>query len=127
MKENNIDTRFIKFSGKAEINTDLTVGNNYIITSQGTIISETLSDLHNGAFAKSYKWEVIQSEITGEKGESIKSKDTRSNSTLLRNQCYAIWRDNVTHIEFDNFYDMMCKEYMNLADAIANKIIKQIK
>lgn len=123
--ENNIDTRFIKFSGKAEIDTDLIVGNNYSILSNGTITAETLTDLHNGKFAKSYKWEVIQSEITGEKGESIKAKDTRSNSTLLRNQCYAIWRDKVTHIDFDNFYDMMCKEYMSMADMVANKIINK--
>jgi len=64
--ENNIDTRFIKFSGKAEVEKDLTVGNNYSILSSGTVTAETLTDLHNGKFAKSYKWEVIQSEITDE-------------------------------------------------------------
>ena len=121
-----IDTRFIKFSGKAEIDTDLIVGNNYSILSNGTITAETLTDLHNGSFAKSYKWEVIQSEITGEKGESIKAKDTRGNSTLLRNQTYAIWRNLTTSMDFDTFYDAMIKEYMKMADMVASKIIKII-
>lgn len=121
-----IDTRYIKFSGKAEISNDLTVGNNYSILSQGTITAETLTDLHNGTFAKSYKWEVIQSEITGEKGESIKSKDTRSNSTLMRNQHYAIWRNLTCSVDFDSFHDEMVKEHMKLSEMIANKIINKI-
>lgn len=37
-----IDTRFIKFSGKAEVEKDLIVGNNYSILSNGTITAETL-------------------------------------------------------------------------------------
>lgn len=119
-----IDTRFVKFSGKAEIEKDLIVGNNYSILSQGTITAETLTDLHNGKFVKSYKWEVIQSEITGERGESIKAKDTRSNSTLIRNQNFAIWRDLNPNMDFDTFHDKMCKEYMSMADMIANKITK---
>lgn len=120
-----IDTRFIKFSGKAEIDSDLIVGNNYSILSTGTITAETLSDLHNGTFAKSYKWEVIQSEITDEKGESIKAKDTRSNSTLIRNQNYAIWRELNPNMDSDTFHDKMCKEYMGMAEMVANRIIKQ--
>lgn len=124
MQENKIDTRYIKFSGKAEVDKDLIVGNNYSILSSGTITAETLTDLHNGTFAKSYKWEVIQSEISGEKGESIKAKDTRSNSTLLRNQSYAIWRNLTTSMDFDTFYDTMIKEYMKMAEMVASKIIK---
>lgn len=121
-----IDTRYVKFSGKAEIDKDLVVGNNYSILSQGTITAETLTDLHNGTFAKSYKWEVIQSEITGEKGESIKAKDTRSNSTLQRNQDYAIWRNLTCSMDFDTFHDEMSKERMKLSEMIANKIINKI-
>lgn len=121
-----IDTRYVKFSGKAEIDKDLIVGNNYSILSQGTITAETLTDLHNGTFAKSYKWEVIQSEIIGEKGESIKAKDTRSNSTLQRNQDYAIWRNLTCSMDFDTFHDEMSKERMKLSEMIANKIINKI-
>lgn len=121
-----IDTRYVKFTGKAEIDTDLIVGNNYSILSQGTITAETLTDLHNGKFAKSYKWEVIQSEITGEKGESIKSKDTRSNSTLMRNQHYAIWRNLTCSVDFDLFHNEMVKEHMKMSEMIANKLINKI-
>lgn len=121
-----IDTRYIKFSGKAEIPEDLIVGNNYSILSQGTITAETLTDLHNGKFAKSYKWEVIQSEITGEKGESIKAKDTRSNSTLQMNQDWAIWRNLTTSMDFEQFHDEMTKERMKMSEMIANKIINKI-
>lgn len=117
-----IDTRFIKFSGKAEVEKDLVVGNNYSILSNGTITAETLTDLHNGKFAKSYKWEVVQSEITNEKGESIKAKDTRGNSTLIRNQAYAVWKDLNSNKDFDTFYNDLCREYMKLCDVIAQKI-----
>lgn len=126
MQGNKIDTRYIKFSGKAEIPKDLIVGNNYSILSQGTITAETLTDLHNGAFAKSYKWEVIQSEIIDEKGESIKAKDTRSNSTLMRNQHYAIWRNLTCSMDFDTFHDAMVREHMKMSEMHANKIIKTI-
>lgn len=117
-----IDTRFVKFSGKAEVEKDLVVGNNYSILSNGTITAETLTDLHNGKFAKSYKWEVIQSEITGEKGESIKAKDTRGNSTLIRNQAYSVWKDLQTSKDFDTFYNELCREYMKMCDVISQKI-----
>jgi hypothetical protein len=122
-----IDTRYIKFSGKAEIERDLVVGNNYTIVSNGTVTSETLSDLQNGAFAKSYKWEVIQTEITNDKGESIKAKDTRSNSTLMRNQHYAIYQNLSTDMDFDTFHTEMVREHMKMSDVIANKITNKNK
>ena len=120
----NINTRFIQFSGKAEVSKDLVVGENYEIVSQGTIVSSTLHDNDNGTCDASYKWKVISSEITDEKGESIKAKDTRGNSTLIRNQAYAIWRDAKSPKDFDTFYGELCKEYMKMADLVSKKLLK---
>ena len=121
----NINTKYIQFSGKAEVSEELKVGNNYEITSQGTIVSSTIHDNDNGTVDISYKWRVITSEITNEKGESIKAKDTRSNSTLLRNQAYAIWREESTSMDFETFYSELTREYMKMADVISKKILRK--
>ena len=120
----NINTKYIQFSGKAEVSEELKVGNNYEITSQGTIVSSTIHDNDNGTVDVSYKWRVITSEVTDEKGESIKARDTRSNSTLLRNQAYAIWREQSTSKDFETFYTELTREYMKMADVIAKKLLK---
>jgi len=120
----NTNTRYIQFSGKAEIGKDLQVGNNYAILSTGTIISETRHDNNDGMFDKSYKWKVITTEITDEMGESIKAKDTRGNSSLIRSQAYAIWRDSGSSKDFDTFYNELCREYMKMADVISKKLLK---
>lgn len=119
----NINTQYIQFSGKAELAKELVVGNNYEITSQGTIVSSTLHDNNNGTFDVSYKWRVITTEITDEKGESIKAKDTRGNSTLIRNQAYAIWRDSGSSKDFETFYNELTREYMKMADVISKKLL----
>jgi len=118
------NTRYIQFSGKAEISKDLEVGNNYSIISNGTIVSETRHDNSDGTADKSYKWRVITTEITDEMGESIKAKDTRGNSALIRSQAYAIWRDAGSSKDFDTFYNELCREYMKMADVISQKLLK---
>lgn len=120
------NSNYIKLQGKAEIEKPLIVGNNYTIINSGTIVSETVKDNDNGTVDRMFTFRVIQSEITGEKGESIKAKDTRGNSTLMRNQIYAIWRNLTTSMDFDTFYDAMVREYMKMSEMIANKIINKI-
>lgn len=120
----NINTKYIQFSGKAEVSQELKVGSNYEIISQGTIVSSTIHDNDNGTVDVSYKWRVIMSEITDEKGESIKAKDTRGNSTLIRNQAYAIWREYSTSKDFETFYNELTREYMKQADVIAKRLLK---
>ena len=65
----------VKFSGKAEIPTNLEIGFNYLISAQGTVTSLTESDNDDGTHTIYYKFEPVHVDMISDKGEKIKIKD----------------------------------------------------
>ena len=86
-----INEKILQLTGKATIPEALEVGSNYKIQIDGSVITETLSDNHDGTFNKIYKFKPVVVLITDETGKTIKSKDTRSMSQLLRGLIRKKW------------------------------------
>src|SRR3990167_10420088 len=98
-----INSRFIKLSGKAEIPESLELEHNYKITIDATVTSISEMGNNNGTKDISYKVEPILCEILKDNGEVVKAKDTRSESSKTRRVIYAIWSQNDNPQPFEEF------------------------
>ena len=91
MNQIKINSHILKINGAVEIPGALVSGHNYKITVEGAIPKMETSDNDNGTFDITYKLKPIKVELITETGETMKAKDSRSNSTLNRSQARAIW------------------------------------
>jgi len=97
----------VKFSGKAEISKELEIGRNYDITAQGTVTALTEADKNDGSHIIYYKFEPIVVELITDKGEKIRTSDTRSRSQQFRSIVYKIWRTDNNPTPFEEYYDKL--------------------
>ena len=112
MTEQPINEHVIKLTGKASLPEALIIGENYRMTMNGTVTAKTESDNHDGTSILYYKFEPINVELVNDLGESIRSRDTRSNSVLLRSLLWKRWKDSGSGIEFEDFYDGVMNQVM---------------
>lgn len=111
-----INSHILKLTGKCELPSGIEIGHNYTVTLRGSIVSEQESDNEDGTHNKSYSFRPITGEIVSEDGESLKLKDNRSNSTLIRQLMYKRWVNAASNIAFEDFYDGVCREIMQSID-----------
>jgi hypothetical protein len=121
MTEQPINEHVIKLSGKASLPAPLIIGENYRMTLNGTVVSKTESDNQDGTSTLYYKFEPINVELVDDMGSSIRSKDTRSNSALLRSYLWKLWKDSCSSLEFVDFYDGVMSHIMREAPAIIER------
>jgi hypothetical protein len=120
-----INSYILRINGAVEVPQALVSGHNYRVTIEGAIPKMETSDNDNGSFDVTYKMKPIKVELITETGETIKAKDSRSNSTLNRSQARAIWLDKKPNCEEEKFYDLMMGRYRAMANDIADIIIKE--
>jgi hypothetical protein len=94
---------------------------NYKVVINGTVTSRTESDNNDGTSTVYYKLEPVNVELIDTLGTSIKSKDTRGKSKLLRSRLYVIWRDIASDEEFEDFYDGVMGQILFDANHIVDK------
>jgi hypothetical protein len=99
------DSHILKFSGKAELPEAVEVGNNYELTSTGSIIAQTKSDNHDGSFTYTYTFKPVLAQITSNKGQSLRLRDSRSTSQILRSLLWKKWVNSASQITFEDFYE----------------------
>jgi hypothetical protein len=121
----NINSYILKISGAVEIPKELSSLHNYRVTIEGAVPKMETSNNENGTYDVTYKMKPIKLEIINELGETIKAKDSRSNSTLNRSQARAIWLNKKPNCEEEVFYDFLMKRYRVMANDIADIIIKE--
>jgi hypothetical protein len=119
-----ISSRYIKLSGKAEIDRDLETSHNYHISLQGSITSITDTDNQDGTLHRAFKFEPVKVELLNELGEIIKAKDTRKEAQKTRAWAYKYWEEaQLGDMDFDTFYhkfQVLCRTNME-------EIVKNIK
>lgn len=121
MTEQPINEHVIKLTGKASLPEALIIGENYRMTMNGTVTAKTESDNQDGTLTVYYKFEPINVELVDDLGASIRSRDTRSNSAILRSYLWKLWKDNRTGVEFDTFYDGVMSQVMLEAHQIIER------
>lgn len=105
MEMNNEDIYNIRISGKANIPNALAIGHNYKLTSDCSITSATKTDNNDGTFTHTFKAEPLTVEITKDNGETIKAKDPRRNSVLIRNKLWKEYYNEGVIYPFEEVYD----------------------
>ena len=82
---------YLKIAGKVNIPTELSIGHNYKLTADCSIVSEQKSDLDNGEYSITYKLVPLTAEVIRDNGETVKAKDPRRNSEKFRNRLWKLW------------------------------------
>ena len=113
-----ISNYILKLTGKAELPKPIEIGQNYHISLSGAIRTATDSDNDDGTMSRIYTFKPIKVELLNELGETIKAKDTRSNSQLLRSLIYKRWVNAASKMSFDDYYDKVIGSAMINVDKI---------
>ena len=113
-----ISSYVLLLSGKAELPRAIDLGYNYHIALSGSVRTSTDSDNDDGTLTRLFKFKPIKIEVLNELGETIKAKDTRSNSVLLRNLIYKRWANAASKMDFDSYYDAVMASAMVNIDKI---------
>ncbi len=113
-----MDSYSLKITWKVELQQWLNIDKNYTLAVQGSIVNESHSPNHDGTLSKTYSLRPVHVLVHDELWDTIKSKDTRSESvkfrTLLKYK-YDSWEEWDSYKEFDDFYSEVYKTiYRNL-------------
>lgn len=117
----NINSYWLKLTGKVNIEKELHLDHGYKIKIEGAVPSSTDVSNEDGSFDRIFKLVPILVEIEDEKGEVIKAKDTRSWSAKLRRTLYHVWEsendESITHEEhYERFMKFLFKKVYDLAE-----------
>lgn len=109
-----INSHFIRFTGKANIPEPLELGHGYKVHIDGSI--EKISDHNNndGTYDRSYTFVPVLCEIEDDLGNIVKAKDTRSHSSQVRRMLYLGWLEDTDNkkgvaLSADEEYDIVMK------------------
>lgn len=106
----NMDTHFLKITGKMNIPKELEVDKSYTIALDWACTDTTKKSNQDGTYTFVHSFQWIHCMINSELWERILAKDTRSNSTKLR--ASLKWKyDNTPELyskydSFETFYDL---------------------
>lgn len=118
----NINEHILKLTGKATLGSELELAHNYKVLIDGEITSVTDSHNQDGTADRIYKFEPILCEIKKDNGEVIKTKDTRSRSTMLRKVIYAIWMQNNSAMNSEDYYNKVMSLIIGNVEDFTNLI-----
>lgn len=107
-----IKNHSLKLTGKADLPNELGIDQNYTVTLTGTIVSSSDHSNQDGTVDRTYVFKPVLVELIDEKGQSIKAKDTRKMSQLLRGILRREWQDCGEDIGEEEYYEREMKGIM---------------
>lgn len=119
-----ISNHILKLTGKAELPSEIEPGNNFNVALSGSVPSVNESDNEDGTYTRTYTFKPIKIEVLTPTGETIKAKDTRSNSQLIRSLVYKRWVNAASPESFEDFYDKVCRIIMREIDLLIDQAEK---
>lgn len=119
-------TYYIKLQGKANIPQALSIGHNFKITADTSIVSESKEDNEDGTFSITYKAVPVTIEIEKDNGEVVKAKDPRKNSQKIRNWLFKDYAREGYVEDFDQVYDAFTLEVMSRTPDLLAQAIKRL-
>ena len=105
-----VNEHIIRLSGRATLPSPLDMAKTYNVTLSGEVVSITESNNQNGTCDKIYTFKPVLVEVVNERGEAIKSKDTRSMSKKLRACLYKEWKDSGSELSDEDYYSQRMSE-----------------
>ncbi len=120
------ETYYIKIQGKANIPQKLSIGHNFKITSDCSIVSESKEDNEDGTFSIIYKAVPVTIEIETDNGETIKAKDPRKNSAKIHNYLRKVYWNEGYVEDIDTVYDEFTNEVLSRMPELLIAAIKRV-
>jgi len=121
-----LETYYIKIQGKVNIPEKLSIGHNYKLTADCSIVSEQKEDNEDGTFSVIYKMVPVTVEVQKDNGETIKAKDPRKNSQKIRNYLFKEYHNEGYSEDFDRVYDAFALEVMAMTPHLLREAIKRL-
>lgn len=115
----NISSNILKLQGKAELPREVEIGHNYHLSLEGSIVSKTVSDNDDGSATQTFTFKPVKLDLLDEKGESLRLKDGRSKSQLLRGRLYKCWLNSGSGLDKDTYYERVMDGIIRYAEEIS--------
>lgn len=115
------DTFLLKIAGKAQLPEAVDIGVNYHVSLEGAITSLTETDNDNGSRTKTWLFKPIKIDLLDPIGKTLKLKDTRSHSALLRSLLWKRWKDAASSMDFDTWYNNFMLGVMRDCDLLISQ------
>lgn len=115
-----ISSYVLKLTGKCELPKAVEIGHNYTVTLKGSVTAQHESDNEDGTHTMSYTFRPVTGEIEAN-GETLKLKDNRSNSQLLRSLVYKKWLNTASNEAFEDFYTRVMYGIMRDMDELVDR------
>ena len=90
-----MDSYAIKLSGSAELPKQITMGHNFRVLLEGSIVEERIKDNDDGSKTHYYIFTPVLVETLDDKGERLRAKDVRSVAKRLRSRVYLWWKEHL--------------------------------
>lgn len=97
----------LKVSGKAELPEAIEIGSNYHVSMEGSVTNFTESDNDDGTHSRTYTFKPVKLDLLDPMGKTLKLKDARSKSQILRARFWAIWKEHNIEMSFEAWYDKL--------------------
>jgi hypothetical protein len=120
-------TYYVKINGKVNIPTELSIGHNYELRADCSIVGESKDDNENGEYSVTYKLVPVTADITKANGEVVKAKDPRKNSQKMRNYLFKNYFDEGIIEDFDLIYDAFTYEVMAMTPQLLREAVKRVQ
>jgi hypothetical protein len=114
-----INSHILKLQGKAELPSQIEAGHNFHVALEGSVPKVEMHDNEDGSWNKIYTFKAIKIELLTPKGETLKLKDTRSKSQLLRGCFWKDWNRSGSQLPFDEWYDSLMNNIIQSHTEIA--------
>lgn len=121
--EKPVNSKYIKFAGELEIPIDLELAD-YKVVVDGSVVSQTLKDNHDGTLDRYYKFMVSTGEVSDMVGESVRTIDKRKDSVKLRNLIEFYRRASYPEEDEDQFYSDFSAFIRSRFDDLASQFRK---
>lgn len=119
---------FLNIRGKVNIPMPITIGHNYRLIADCSVVSENKSDNEDGTFSITYKLVPLTAEIGKDNGPTLKAKDPRRNSEKFRKYLYKLWMEHEANIyDFQEVYDAVVLEAMSDFPEYLYKAVKKLE
>lgn len=123
----NITSYAIKLQGKAELPHDLLADQNYHVALDGPIEDYSVKTNHDGTYTKIWSFRPVKVELLDPTGKSIKLKDTRRNSQLIRARLWKVAHDEGCIHDFDDLYDIATPIILGMMSEVYKEANKKME
>lgn len=110
--QHEVSSHILRFSGKAELPSAIEIGHNYQVQAEGSITTMSENDNEDGTVNRIYTFRPVRIEIAIPTGETLKLKDARTNSQLMRALIFKHWKGLASPVSFEETYDKVCRGIM---------------